>query len=47
MSIVLTDLPAINGGLNGAAAVLLAVGRWQINRRRVVSPMRYRPFPAA
>jgi hypothetical protein len=47
VSIGLTDLPAIKASPNGAAAVLLAVGRWQINRRRVVSPMRYRPFPAA
>ena len=37
MSIVLTDRPAINAGLNGAAAVLLAVGRWQIKRRRVAA----------
>jgi len=37
VSIGLTDLPAINAGLNGAAAVLLAVGRWQIKRRRVAA----------
>ena len=37
MSIGLTDLPAVNAGLNGAAAVLLAVGRWQIKRRRVAA----------
>jgi uncharacterized membrane protein YozB (DUF420 family) len=37
VSIGLTDLPAVNVGLNGAAAVLLAVGRWQIKRRRVAA----------
>jgi uncharacterized membrane protein YozB (DUF420 family) len=37
VSIGLTDLPAVNAGLNGAAAVLLAVGRWQIKRRRVAA----------
>ena len=37
MSIGLTDLPAVNAGLNGAAAILLAVGRWQIKRRRVAA----------
>lgn len=33
-------LPAINASLNGASAVLLAIGRWQIYRGRVE---RHRP----
>jgi putative membrane protein len=34
---VVGDLPAVNAGLNGAAAVLLAIGLWQIKRRRVTA----------
>ncbi len=37
MNIVVSDLPAVNAGLNGTAAVLLAVGLWQIKRRRVTA----------
>ena len=37
MSIGLTDRPAVNAGPTGAAAVRLAVGRWQIKRRRVAA----------
>jgi len=37
VSIGLTDRPAVNAGPTGAAAVRLAVGRWQIKRRRVAA----------
>jgi putative membrane protein len=34
---VVGDLPAVNAGLNGTAAILLALGLWQIKRRRVIA----------
>jgi len=37
VNIVVSDLPAVNAGLNGTAAVLLAIGLWQIKRRRVTA----------
>ena len=37
MNIAVSDLPAVNAGLNGIAAVLLATGLWQIKQRRVAA----------